>query len=419
MDAIWKANMNHESCLVVRLRWANFILITGLLFSIGLSSVQAGPREQAKRIHERLAAVPPSETVLSDMASQIVAGNSIGAAMTAMENGDFYNVILKNFVAPWTNEAESVFVPLNDYTATVIGIVRDNGDFREILSGDILYVAASGLGLPGYSNTNNNLYQALEDQRIDLQTNLVATTQSSVTGLATEATAGITTTRAAAQAFFIDGTNRAMLRFTLKNHLCTDLETLKDITLAADRIRQDVSRSPGGDSRIYMNNCIGCHNGMDPLSQAYAFYDFVHDVDNDPEGINGSLSYNNVGVLDPETGSRVKKKYLINASNFKFGYITADEQWVNYWRVGQNANLGWSNSLNGSGQGAKSMGQELANSNAFASCQVKKVFQQVCLRNPVDLTDRNQINASTASFKANNYNLKQVFAETAAYCMGD
>ena len=53
------------------------------------------------------------------------------------------------------------------------------------------------------------------------------------------------TTRAAAKSFFKDGTNRAMLRFTLINHLCTDLEALKDTDLPPDRIRQDLSAHPG------------------------------------------------------------------------------------------------------------------------------------------------------------------------------
>lgn len=400
-------------------KWSLPTIAASLIFIFSLPTIQAGPREQAKRIHERLAGVPPSEATLADMQSLINSGDSLNAAMTAMDNSNFYNVTLKNFVTPWSNDTETVFAPLNDYSATVIGMVRDDIDFREILSADIIYVGAAGMGIPGYSNSNNDHYQALEDQRIDLKDNLQQQTQSSVTGLPSEATAGVTTTRAAAKAFFIDGTNRSMFRFTLRNQLCTDLEPLKDITLSPDRIRQDVSRSPGGDSRIFLNNCIGCHTGMDPLTQAYAYYDFVHDVDNDPTGINGSLSYNAQGDTDPDTGSRVKKKYHVNANSFKFGFITEDDAWENYWRTGQNANLGWSNSLPGSGQGAKSMGQELANSAAFASCQVKKVFKQVCLRNAVDSTDRNQIDSMVTSLKSNSYNIKQVFAESAVYCMGD
>jgi len=394
-------------------------LLTGFLLTLGALTVQAGPREQAKRIHERLAGVPPSETILFNMETQISLGNPENAAMLAMDNSDFYSVTLKNFVSPWTNEEESVFVPLNDFSATVIGIIRDDMDFRNILSADVLYVGNANLGLPSYSNSNNAHYQALEDQRIDLKAELVQTTQSAVTGLPTEATAGVMTTRAAAQAFLKDGTNRAMFRFTLKNQMCTDLENLKDITRSPDRIRQDVSRSPGGDSRIYMNNCIGCHTGMDPMTQAFAYYDFEHDVNNDPDGINGSLSYNAAGMIDPDTGTRVKKKYHINSTNFEYGYITPDDQWENYWRAGQNANLGWNTSLTGKGQGAKTMGAELANSEAFSECQVEKVFQQVCLRPPVDGNDRAQIDFMVTSFQSNQYKLKQVFAETAVYCMGD
>ena len=70
-------------------------------------------------------------------------------------------------------------------------------------------------------------------------------------------------------------------------------------------------------------------------------------------------------------------------------------------------------------QGAKSLGRELGNSNAFAECQVKKVFTNVCLRDPVDAADRTQIDTMVTSFKNSNYRMKQVFADAAVYCMGD
>ena len=291
----------------------------------------AGPREQAKRLHERLAGVPPTETVLDAMTNDISSGNPIDAANRAIETDTFYSVSLKNWITPWTNEEMTVFAPLNDYTATVIGVIRDELDFREILSGDILYVGDSNLGLPGYSNTNNSHYEALEDQRLSLRTNLVSTTQSQVTGLPTEATAGIMTTRAAARAFFSAGTNRAMFRFTLMNHMCTDLEPLMDSSRSPDRIRQDVSRSPGGDSRIFLNNCIACHAGMDPLAQAFAYYEYQYDSNNDPSGANGQITYNSVGQTDPVSGTRVTQKHLINSDTFPTGFITPDDQWTNYW----------------------------------------------------------------------------------------
>lgn len=395
-------------------------VISLLSLAITLSTAaEAGPREQAKRIHDRIAGVPPSEAVLNDMASDITSGDPIAAAYTAMENKNFYDVTLKNMVAPWTNEAQSLFVPLNDYTATVVGMIRDEDvlgiDFREVLYGNHLYVGKSSLGAPAYSLANNAHYEFLETQRVSLKDDLVHTTQS----LPAEATAGVMTTRAAAKAFFSGGTNRAMFRFTLMNHLCNDLEQVKDITRAPDRIRQDVSRSPGGDSRIFLNNCVGCHSGMDPMAQAFAYYEYEYDMDADPDGENGALVYNTAGMTDPDTGTRVQGKYHINSTTFQYGYVTPDDHWDNYWREGQNSLLGWDKGLTGSGQGAKSMGMELAHSEAFAQCQVKNVFRTVCLRSPIDSADRDQIGAMVSSFKASGYKMKRVFAESAAYCMGE
>jgi hypothetical protein len=367
----------------------------------GITTAGESERRQAKRIHDRIAGVPPSEQVLNDMEADIVAGDAVGAAHLAMDNSSFYNVTLKNFATPWTNRDQTVFAPLNDYTATVIGMIRDNVSFTELLSADLVYIGESALGLPAYSMTNNEHYAELEKQGIDLKDNLKPVAQSAVTDLLPGETAGVMTTRAAAAAFFVAGTNRAMFRFTLLNHLCNDLEQVKDTTLSPDRIRQDVSRSPGGDSRIFLNSCVGCHTGMDPMAQAFAYYNY--------DETSQRLLY---------TPGRVQPKYLINANTFKYGYVTPDDHWDNYWRSGQNALLRWDSALPGAGNGAKSLGMELAGSEAFARCQVTKVFRAVCLREPGDDTDRSQIDATTAAFKTD-YNMKTAFAETAVYCMGD
>ena len=208
------------------------------------------------------------------------------------------------------------------------------------------------------------------------------------------------TTRAAAEAFFVAGTNRAMFRFTMLNHMCNDMEQVHDVKLPPDRIRQDVSRSPGGDSRLFLNNCIGCHSGMDPMAQAFAYYNYNEDT--------GSIEY---------TGGVVQPKYFNNDANFEWGFRTPDDAWENYWRTGQNQFLEWSPSLSGSGNGAKSMGAELANSGAFASCQVRKVFKAVCLREPEDATDRAAVATMVNTFRQG-YSLKRVFADSAVHCMG-
>ena len=366
------------------------------------SHASAGPREQAKRMHDRIAGVPPSATVLDAMAAEITAGRADDAALIAMDNPAFYSVTLKNLVTPWTNREQTVFAPLNDYTATVIGMVRDDLPFNEVLSADVLYVGNAGLGLPAVSAANNTHYEELETRGVNMLTGLQRTTQSGVYGTPPAATAGVMTSRAAAQSFFIAGTNRAMFRFTLLNHMCRDLEEVQDTSRAPDRIRQDVSRSPGGDARLFLNNCVGCHSGMDPMAQAFAFYTF--------DDAQGRLVY---------TGGAVQPKYFNNDTTFAFGFRTPDDQWENRWRKGQNALLGWDAALPGSGTGAKSLGQEFGASDAFATCQVEKVFRTVCLRAPQDTADRSRISAMTSSFRSSGYRLKQAFADAATYCMGD
>jgi hypothetical protein len=379
--------------------WMKFFVA---LISIGMiASAHAGSREQAQRMHERLAGVPPSATDLNAMEAMINAGNEVGAANLAMNNVSFYNVTLKNFAAPWTNRDQSVFVPLNDYIATVIGMVRDGADFSTLLSADRTYVGRNGVVSTGPSASNNQHYIELEANNVNLRDELELRTQSSIMGIPPGATAGVMTSRAASEAFFIAGTNRAMFRFTLLNHMCNDMEQMHDTRLPPDRIRQDVSRSPGGDSRLFLNNCIGCHSGMDPLAGAFAYYNY--------DEASGRLIYD---------ASAPAAKYFNNDLNFPQGFRTTDDSWENRWREGQNAYLGFDAALPGKGNGAQSMGAELGNSQAFASCQVKKVFRTVCLRDAEDQTDRDAVAAITATFRGTGYNLKQVFADSAVHCMG-
>lgn len=370
------------------------------------ATVSANDRDKAKRIHDRIAGVPPSAATLDAMEALVAGGNALGAANIATQNASFYNVTLKNMAVPWTNRDQTVFAPLNDYVATFIGMVRDDVPFNTALSADLTYTV-NGV-TPAASASNNDHYVNAETNAVNLMTALQPAAQSSISGIPAAATAGFLTSRAASEAFFVDGTNRAMFRFTMINHMCRDMEQVHDTSLPPDMIRQDVSRSPGGDSRIFLNNCIGCHSGMDPLARAFAFYDYDNGTAEAPGTMR--LVY---------TGGAVQSKYFNNNTNFAPGFITPDDRWENRWRKGQNSLLGWSGSLPGSGTGAKSMGEELANSNAFAQCQVEKVFKTVCFRAPGDAADRNQVATMTNSFKTGGYHLKQVFAEAAVYCMGD
>jgi hypothetical protein len=381
-------------------------LCAGALALVGANALAVNPSaDQATRIYNRVAGIPPTAAELA----QMTATDSVSAALVATNDPAFYNNTVRNLAAPWTNRDQSVFVPLNDYTSTVIGMVRDNVPFNTLLSADLVYTGDGKSGEPAYSASNNAMYDALDANNVDLSVHLVSNTQSSLEGIPTTATAGVLTTRGAASAFFINGTNRAMFRFTMLNHLCNDMQLVMDTTRPPDRIRQDVTRSPGGVSTLFLTNCIGCHSGMDPMAQAFAYYNFSA-TDPTMTDTTGQIVY---------TAGQVQPKYHINNTNFPQGFNTLDDSWNNRWRSGPNYVLGWSASLPGSGNGAKSLGQELESSAAFANCQVTRVFKDVCLRAPNTAADFSQINLMITSFQAHNYSLRQVFAEGAAYCMGN
>jgi len=380
-------------------------LLTGVLAA---APAHSGPNEQARRIYERIAGVPPTAADWPNLQGCISGGqlNLACAAQYATSAPTFYSVTLKNLVIPWTNRDQTVFAPFNDYAATVIGMVRDDVDFHTALSADILYTV-NGVS-PAPSLADNNHYATAEANGVDLLANLKQTSQSAAYGIPTAATAGLITTRGATSSFFINGTNRAMFRYTMMNHFCNDMQTLMDTTRPTDRVRQDVARSPGGDSRVFLNTCAGCHSGMDPMAQAFAYYNFNGMAVGD--GTNtGTLVY---------TAGQVQPKYLINANNFVFGFVTPDDSWSNRWRAGVNASLGWDPTLPGSGMGAKSLGVELESSDAFAQCQVVKVFTAVCFRAPNSSTDMTTVQTIKANFKQGGYKLKQVFQQAAAACPG-
>jgi hypothetical protein len=428
------AKNNHQPALKSSL----IALITAATLVTTAGIAHAGSREQARRMYDRLTGVTPDNATITTLANTIDTDSAFAAAMDIIDpdegspafNKNFYNVTLKNWVTPWTNEEQTVFAPLNDFTATVIGMVRDDKDFREVLYGNILYTGASGLGLTPYSLTNNTHYQEMEDQNLDLSddTVLVERTQTGVYGplgldLASDtAYAGVMTTRQGARAYFVDGTNRAMFRFTMINFLGSDLEPLLDKTRVPDRIRQDVSRSPGGDSTIFLGQCIGCHAGMDGMMGAMAYYEWDYPDGGDAD--NGSLAYanspNTYTIEDTQYTSRVQKKFRINPLNFEYGFFTTDDSWINYWRTGINANLGWegnsaSNPTPTTGNGLNSLGRELAHTQAFARYQVLKAYRAVCLKDPGAST----LDSLTTRFETTHaYHMKPVFADAAVDCMG-
>ena len=97
-------------------------------------------------MYNRIAGIPPTA---AELASMTAAADPVTAALIATQDPAFYNNTIRNMAAPWTNRDQSVFVPLNDYTATVVGMVRDNVPFNTLLSADLVYIADSAVRCSG------------------------------------------------------------------------------------------------------------------------------------------------------------------------------------------------------------------------------------------------------------------------------
>src|SRR3954471_7000257 len=103
----WMRPMDNQQ--VSRLK----IVALACFLSCVAAAASANDRDKAKRIHDRIAGVPPSEATLSQMESLVAGGNALAAADIATEQPSFYNVTLKNLAVPWTNRDQTVFAPLN------------------------------------------------------------------------------------------------------------------------------------------------------------------------------------------------------------------------------------------------------------------------------------------------------------------
>lgn len=244
---------------------------------------------------------------------------------------------------------------------------------------------------------SNRHYQSLEKLGVDLSNRNIfqKTTQLEKLHRSNAAIAGLLSTRAFGKAYYSAGTNRAALAFSMKYFFCKDMEELNDTTIPDFRNRRDVDRSPGGNSSIYKNRCVGCHGGMDALAGAFAYYDWNGGVTYEPGIVVSKMNHN---VIFPD------------------GYVTSDNSWLNLWDQGQNASLGWGSPRNG--YGAKSLGQLISTSDAFPKCMSEQVFKKVCFREP-DNGDLTLINNNAEYFKNTNFNMKRLFIKTALDCMED
>jgi hypothetical protein len=335
-----------------------------------------------------------------DMEADIAAGRPEDAARTALANPNFINIVMKNWVKTWSNREQTNRVDFNDHTATLIGIIRDNIGFDQALYGDVYYTVVGSN--QAYAPNSNSHYQSAENQRLDFSDPnvLVRDSQTARLGLPAAAVSGVITTRKSGESFFQAGTNRRVNRFTFMNLLCNDYEALHDVTVPQPWIGRDVDRAPGGDSRTFLNKCVGCHAGQDSMRGAYAYYDYT----------NNMLRYTPGQVV-----SKINKNVLYSA-----GHMTTDDSWNNMWALPGSQNqtkLVFKGQT--SGNGAKALNQMLARSEGFANCMAKKVFQLVCMKEPINTDDKVFVQSQARAFEASGYKMKDLIVKTSVGCIAN
>ncbi|HXH32327.1 MAG TPA: hypothetical protein VNJ01_16120 [Bacteriovoracaceae bacterium] len=428
---------------------------------------------KARRLHVSLTGTLPTKVQMQQTISLLSQQRAREAAVKIIqEDENFYNVTVKSMVTPWSNKTSDHSKPLNDMTALLLGFIRDDIPFNQVFYRDslyvfrgtligaslspalqalltepeILFVSATGFrngpsdvlsknetagarhqflkdNFPGsdrilikdpkypklrfiiskYAPDRNSHFEEAESLSLDLSNSnlLKIGLQSDYLYSDPKAVSGILSTREFAKAYLQAGTNRAGIAYIVPHMFCRTMDQLKDGTLSDEYVRKDIPRIPGGLETTYKNNCVACHTGLDPLSNAFAYHDY----------------YNATGkVLYTPTTVVAKLNATISNDDTQIGTSVSDDYWINFWKSSLNSRMGWGTT--NEGYGLFSLGKMLSETKQFSNCMSQRVYEKVCLNNirKLNSKERDAVVALAASFELNNYNMKNLFAETSVSC---
>lgn len=397
------------------------------------------PQGEAKWLIERLAGIKISadDPRLADAAAKIAAGDKVGAAQVATAMPSFLNVTVKQFGAQMSSRDETIREPLNDFSASIIGVTRDQRDARELLYGNFYYAATDATKLNGIKIASilvpdlllsNNHYSALERANVDLGQVLVRT-EGQMIAISGDAStpspdpAGILTSRAWLSAHAVAGTNRRNVEFAFRQFMCVPITGWAD-TLASDvRIGRDVDRFPGGDNTKFLTTCKGCHTVMDGFRGAFSKWDYSTTVNGAIHVANGVTTGNFTPNIDTANRGVIFKMNRPDFVQFSGGYVLTDDSFVNNAIRGANATLfGWrgnapdaDGALSSRTTGVHAFGRLIANSQRFSQCMAKRVWASVC-RTELSQAEMEMIFVSMGlDFETKGYNLKKLFETIAVH----
>ncbi len=404
------------------------------------NDVISAERKLAQVIYRRLSGVntPIDDPILKQMEQDIQTGGVSGrlqAAKRVTVLPGFFNRTVKDFAKRMSNRDEVVAVPLNDFSASIIGHTKDLSDARELLYGDFYYRGhpdrtAVPSDLIADILTSNRHYERLEEMGYDLSDALMRVNGQRLFNGAggtqpNPDPAGVLTSRGFTSAHAIAGTNRRMVEFSFRQFLCRPIKQWADNTSPDDMVGRDVDRFPTGDNYKYKTDCRGCHSQMDSLRTAFARITFEHDylkhawiMAPDPE-TNPNNDTNNMSTM-VQVPRGVAGKMNRNNDTFPSGLQVTDTKWKNRATKGLNAQyFGW-NPAYLEGQGAKEFGRMIAEAQAFSTCMAERAFRAVCKRE-VQSFDRALINKVAEEFRTtDNYRLVRLFERIAVTpeCLG-
>lgn len=368
--------------------------------------------DKAMTIYQRLSTkVSLQHPDILKMKSLIEQNKLKEAALVATESDNFYNVVIRDFAAKMSNRELDPSAPLNDFTATIIGIARDDIDAREMLTGDFYYSGLKSSPLAEVERDivrSNTHFQNMDSNFTNLRKALFKhpKQRAIVTGNLAELpdAAGVITSRAFMSAHAGGGTNRRLVEFSFNQFLCSEIDEWKTGT-EWSYIGRDIPRG-----EPFSTKCSLCHGPMDAMRPAFAYVDFIQ-----LSATDGALNYKKIYN---DTNDSVEKfipdKFRRASEAAPGGHKVRDSVWENLTEISpKNADyFKWRSAMNG--QGMKDFGKMLSESRAFSKCMAKRAFETVCYESfPQDkaLLERLADKFEEKSQGKNAYSLKNLFSE--------
>jgi len=142
------ANPDDVGCLQ-KFLIINFVLMGTFIQGRVDAVTDSEAADLARRLFVRLNGARPSSAALNAMKAQILVNRGDLAAFIAMNDSrqTFYKSKLPELFSPWKSLDAETSTALDDYSATIVGLVINNQRFDEIVYGDVMYAAPENLSL--------------------------------------------------------------------------------------------------------------------------------------------------------------------------------------------------------------------------------------------------------------------------------